>query len=191
MNIHWKDWCWSWSSNTLATWYEELTHWKRPWCWERLKSGEGNDRRWNGWMASPTQWTWVWASSGRWWRTGKLGMLQSMVSQTVGHDWAIEQQQLNFSTEIREKTLAFQHHPKFLLCQIFHFAVIVQYKHQASASLIKCWQSLQRPYVETDLQNQQGKKTGIPQSKRRERKQPVLTFLMSQSKIFTFENSGL
>ena len=38
-SIHWKDWCWSWSSNTLATWWEELTHWKRPWCWERLKAG--------------------------------------------------------------------------------------------------------------------------------------------------------
>ena len=57
----WKDWCWSWNSNTLATWCEELTHWKRPGCWERLKSGgEGDDRGWDGWMASPTQWTWVW-----------------------------------------------------------------------------------------------------------------------------------
>ena len=63
--IHWKDWCWSWSTNTLATWCEELTHWKRPWCWERLKAGgEGDDRGWDGWMALPTQWTWVWASSG-------------------------------------------------------------------------------------------------------------------------------
>ena len=56
-----------WSSNTLATWCEELTHWKRPWCWERLKAGgEGGNR---GWIASLTQWTWVWASSGIWWRT--------------------------------------------------------------------------------------------------------------------------
>ena len=39
LNIHWKDWCWGWSSNTLATWYKESTHWKRPWCWERLKAG--------------------------------------------------------------------------------------------------------------------------------------------------------
>ena len=69
-NIHWKDWCWSWSSNTLATWCEELTHWKRPWCWERLKAGEeGDDRGWNSWMASLTRWTWVWASSGSWWWT--------------------------------------------------------------------------------------------------------------------------
>ena len=61
-----------WSSNTLATWCEEPTHWKSPWCWERLNVGqEGDDRVWDGWMTSPTQWTWVWANSGRWWRTGK------------------------------------------------------------------------------------------------------------------------
>ena len=81
LNIHWKDWCYSWSSNTLATWFEELTHWRRPWCWERLRAGgEGGDRGWDGWMASPTRWTWIWANSGRWWRTGKPGMWQSMGS---------------------------------------------------------------------------------------------------------------
>ena len=59
-NNHWKDWCWSWNYNTLATWSEELTHWKRPWCWERLRAGEeGADRGQDGWMASPTRWTWV------------------------------------------------------------------------------------------------------------------------------------
>ena len=79
----------------LAKWCEELTHWTRPWCWERLKSGgEGDDRRWDGWMASPTQWTWVWVNSRRQWRTGKAGMLQSMGSQRVGHYWATEQQYL-------------------------------------------------------------------------------------------------
>ena len=63
LNTHWKDWCWSWNSNTLATWYEELTPWKRPWCWERLKAGgEGDDRGWDSWMASPTQCTWVWVN---------------------------------------------------------------------------------------------------------------------------------
>ena len=68
LNIHWQDWCWSWNSNTLATWCEELTLLKRPWCWERLKTGgEGDDRGWDGWMASPTQWTWVWVNSRRWW----------------------------------------------------------------------------------------------------------------------------
>ena len=65
-NQHWKDWCWSWSSNTLVTWWEQPTHWKRPWCWERLKTEEkGGNRGWDGWMASQTQWTWVWANSGR------------------------------------------------------------------------------------------------------------------------------
>ena len=91
LNINWKDWCWSWSPNTLATWCEGLTHWKRPWCWERLKAGrEGDNRGWDGWMASLTQRTWAWASSGSWWRTGKPGVLQSMRSQRVGHDWATE-----------------------------------------------------------------------------------------------------
>ena len=57
LGVHWKDWSWSWKFNTLATWCEELTHLKRPWCWERLKAGgEGDDRGWDGWMASPTQW---------------------------------------------------------------------------------------------------------------------------------------
>ena len=92
LNIHWKDWCWSWSSNTLATWCEEQTHWKRPWCWERLRAGgKGDDRGWDGWTASLTQWRRVWANSRRWW-TGKAGMLQSMELQRVGHDWEIKQQ---------------------------------------------------------------------------------------------------
>ena len=74
---HWKDWYWSWNSNTLATWCKELTHLKRLWCWERLRAGgEGDDRGWDGWMASPTQWTWVWVDSGSWWWTGKPGVLQ-------------------------------------------------------------------------------------------------------------------
>ena len=93
LNIHWKDWCWSWSSDTLATWCEQPTHCKRPWCWERLKAkGEGDDRGWDGWMASPTQWTWVWANSGRQWRTGKPGVLQSTGLQRAGHDLATGQQ---------------------------------------------------------------------------------------------------
>ena len=63
LHIHWKDWCWSWGSNTLATWCKELTHWQRSWCWERLRAGgEEGSRGWDGWMASPTQWTWVWAN---------------------------------------------------------------------------------------------------------------------------------
>jgi len=81
----------NWNSNTLATWCKELSHWKRPWCWERLKAGgERDDRGWDVWMASLTQWTWVWVSSGRWWRTGKPGVLQSMGSQRFKHDWGTE-----------------------------------------------------------------------------------------------------
>ena len=64
LGVHWKDWCWSWNCSSLATWCKELTHWKRPWCWERLKAGEGDDRGWDGWMASLPQWTWVWVDSG-------------------------------------------------------------------------------------------------------------------------------
>ena len=90
-DFHWKDWSWSWSSNTLATWWEELTHWKRPWCWGRLKAGkEGDDRGRYGWMASLTWWTWIWASSRSWWWTGKPGVLQSMgvaKSWTWLSDW--------------------------------------------------------------------------------------------------------
>ena len=75
--------------NTWATWCEELAHLKRPWCWERLKvGGEGDDRGRDGWMASPTQWTWVWVGSGSWWWKGRPGVLQSMASQRVGHNWA-------------------------------------------------------------------------------------------------------
>ena len=69
------------------------SHWKGPWCWERLRAGiEGDDRGWDDWVAS-TQWTWVWADSGRWWRTGKPGVLQSVRLQRVRHDWATEHQQ--------------------------------------------------------------------------------------------------
>ena len=87
LGVHWKDWCWSWNSNTLATSCEELTHWKRPLCWEGLGAGgEGDDRGWDGWMASLTQWTWVWVNSGSWWWTGRPGVLQFMGSQRVRHD---------------------------------------------------------------------------------------------------------
>ena len=75
----------------LHTWCEELTHWKRLWCWERLGAGgERDDRGWDGWMASRTRWTWVWVNSGSWWWTGRPGVLRFMGSERVGHDWATE-----------------------------------------------------------------------------------------------------
>ena len=92
LGIHWKDWCWGWNSNTLATSHEELTHWKSPWCWEGLGAGgEGDDRGWGGWMASPTWYT-------------SLSELRELVmdreacpsraafmgSQRVRHDWVTE-----------------------------------------------------------------------------------------------------
>ena len=72
-SVCWKDWCWSWNFNTLATWCKEPTHWERPWCWERLRAkGEAGDRGWDGWMASLTQWTWIWAN---WRETERQGSL--------------------------------------------------------------------------------------------------------------------
>ena len=82
---------WNWNSNTLATSCKELIHWKRPWCWEGLGAGgEGDDRGWDGWMASLTRWTWVWVNSGSCWSTGRPGLLQFMGSQRVRHNWTTE-----------------------------------------------------------------------------------------------------
>ena len=85
---------WSWNSNTLATWCEEMTHLKRSWCWEKLRAGrEGENRGWDGWMASLTQWTWVWVNSRSWWWTGRPVMLQSMglQSRTWLSNWTEDQ----------------------------------------------------------------------------------------------------
>ena len=105
---------------TNPTSCEELAYWKRPWCWEGLGArGEGDDRGWDGWMASPTQWTWVWVNSRSWWWTGRPGVLRFMGSQRVGHDLATK---LNW-TELKENvhpppatfppTISFTH-PTFL-----------------------------------------------------------------------------
>ena len=103
-------WCWSWSSNTLSTCCKKLTPWKSPWYWERLKAGgEGDDRRWDGWMASPSQWIWIWASSGSWWWTGKSGVLQSIGLQRVGHDWTTE------LTELSNKSQTSFHNTRYSL----------------------------------------------------------------------------
>ena len=81
-------------AETPILWSPDVKNWlfqKKPWCWERLKAGgKGDNRGWDGWMESLTQWTWVWASSGSWWWTGKPGMLQSMGSQRVRHNWVTE-----------------------------------------------------------------------------------------------------
>ena len=91
-------------AETLATSCEELTHWKRLWCWEGLGAGEeGDERGWDGWMASPTRCTWVWVNSGSGWWTGRPGVLRFMGSQRVGHDWATE---LNW-TEVREGKISY------------------------------------------------------------------------------------
>ena len=87
----WKEWCWSWNSSILVTSCEELTHWKRFWCWEGLGAGgEGDYRGWDGWMASLTRWTWVWVNSGSWWWTGRPGLQRLMGLQRVGYKWATE-----------------------------------------------------------------------------------------------------
>ena len=82
-----------------ATSRNELTHWKRLWCWEGLGAGgKGEDRGWDGWMASPSRWMWVWVNSGSWWWTGRPGVLQFMGMQRVGHDWVTE---LNWAPTIK------------------------------------------------------------------------------------------
>ena len=118
LNIHWVDWCWSWSFNNLATWCEEQTHLKRPRCWERLKAGEGADRGWDSWTASQTQWTWARINSQRWWRTEKPGVLQSLGSQRFWHDWATEliyiwnlknsTKELTYKTNIHKTNFGYQ-----------------------------------------------------------------------------------
>ena len=98
LGVLWKNWCWGWNSNTLATSWEELTHWKRPWGGEGLGAeGKEDDRGWDGWMASPTQCTWVWVNSGSWWWTGNhTGVLRFMGWQRVWQDWVTE---LNWTDE--------------------------------------------------------------------------------------------
>ena len=99
LNIYWKDWCRSWKVQYFGHVMQRTDSLKKT----LNAGGEGNDRG-DGWKASPTQWTWVWANYGRWWRTGKPGVLQSMGSQRVRHAWATEQQKdafQEFRTEFR------------------------------------------------------------------------------------------
>ena len=81
-------------AGTPVFWPPDLKNrliWKDPSAWKDWRREEKRDNRgWDGWMASPTQWTWVWLNSGSWWWTGRPGMLQSMGSQRVGDDWSTE-----------------------------------------------------------------------------------------------------
>ena len=133
LNIHWKDWCWSWNSNTLATWCKELTHWKRPWFWERFKGGgKGDDRGWDGWMASLTLWTWVWANSGSWWWIGKHGILHSMGSQRVRHDWATE-----LSSRINHLTFLFKLTFVIFLFSSIYVSIFIWLRHVKNIAVIR------------------------------------------------------
>ena len=124
LGVLWKDWCWSWNSNTLTTWCKELTHLKRPWCWERFRAaGEGDDRGWDGWMASPTQWTWVWVNSRSWWWTGRPGVLKFMGSQGVGHDWVTELNWIYLHTDARLPLDINFHKTEHLLTTIVPFSL--------------------------------------------------------------------
>ena len=105
LGVHWRDWCWSWNSNILAISCEELTHWKRPWCWEGLRAGgEGDDRGWDGWIAWLTRWTWFWVNSRSWWWTGRPGMLWFMWSLRFGHNSVTEMNwtELNWTSKDNE-----------------------------------------------------------------------------------------
>jgi len=130
LNIHLKDWCWSWSFNSLATYCKEPTHWKRPWCWGRLKAGGVvGDRRWDGWMALLTQWTWIWTNSSRQWRTGKPGILQSMGLQRDGHDLVTKQQGVERQQTISEVKV------EVLVSHVWIFVTPWTVAHQAALSM--------------------------------------------------------
>ena len=126
----WKEWCWSWNSSTLATSCKELTHWKRLWCWEGLGTGgEGDDRGWDGWMASLTWWTWVWVNSRSWWWTGRPRVLRFIGSQRVGHDWVTELTWTDDYTGpiwiIQDTLPILRSHLKIKLTMLIQFATLI------------------------------------------------------------------
>ena len=124
----------------LAIWCEKLTHSKRPWWWERLKAGgEGDDRGWDGWMASPTQWTWVWVNCRSWWWTGRPGVLWFMGSQRVGQDWATE---LNWFMSIKSRLFLINMNNSYAYC--IQFSSVTQL---CPALLCVCVQLFTTPWT--------------------------------------------
>jgi len=157
----WKEWCWSWNSSTLATSCEELTHWKRLWSWEGLRAGgEGDDRGWDGWMASLTRWTWVWVNSGSWWWTGRPGVLRFVRSQRFRHDWATELNWVPNSQSFPSPTPSPLTITSLFLClliyftdmficstfQLLHISYIFYYLSSLSGLLCLVWSSLS-PFI--------------------------------------------
>ena len=132
----------------VDNYFVKTTHLERPWCWERLKAGgEGDNRRWDGWMASPTQWAWVWVNSRGWWWTGRPGVLQSMRSQSRTQ-WATE---LNWTETTIYFTPLFGFHSLHNLtfqdgkCSLkdlncYHYLSWLQQKHviEATVPFLKC-----------------------------------------------------
>ena len=133
LGIHWKDWCWSWNSSTLATSWEELTHWKRPLCWEGLGAGgEGDDRGWDVWMASLTWWAWVWVNSGSWWWTGGLACCGSWGCKELDTT-----ERLNWTKLIQDHNLHMLGSSQALAWEAFH-----------RTRIISSWQSeTKRPFI--------------------------------------------
>ena len=107
----------------LVTWCEELTHLKRPWCWEILKVGEeGDDRWWDGWMASLTQWTWVWVNSGSWWWT-REAWHDAVHGVTKSQTWLSDWTELNWKDPKQDNILKVLFHLAFSICFTKHSTV--------------------------------------------------------------------
>ena len=149
LNTYWKDWCWN--SSSLTTRYEESTQWKRLCCWERLRAGgEGGNRGWDGWMASPTR-TQVWANSRRQWWTAKPSVLQSMGSQRVRHDVATESQQQSIGGMFWNRA-NWQRQRTFLFCYFFLGSGSLRKSHVKTIfeSVLMRWMKLE-PIIQSEV----------------------------------------